>query len=344
MSEGEAKCGLCHIIHDGLTTQIMSTLTGSTFLVAFAAALGASNLIIGLLAAIPALSSVIQIPAIYLVEKYGKRKSITVLASALSRSFLLVIACIPFVFPLTVALPLIMVALVLNSLLSAIGGCSWNSWMHDLVPKGSLGRFFSKRMLVAAAVGVPLSLAAGYFIDYWNVMFPASTDISMNLVGYTILFVGGFLSGIIGSLLVVSRIPEPERVTAQKIPPLGELIRQPFKDVNFKNLIIFLTSWSLAVNLATPFFTIYMLNSLGFNMGVIVLLSALSQITSLGFFRIWGSLSDRLSNKSVLRVSGPLMICTFPMWALTTFHTSGAMDIRTTDSSKCIDGHRNCGR
>ena len=137
MSEGEAKCGLCHIIHDGLTTQIMSTLTGSTFLVAFAAALGASNLIIGLLAAIPALSSVIQIPAIYLVEKYGKRKSITVLASALSRSFLLVIACIPFVFPLTVTLPLIMVALVLNSLLSAIGGCSWNSWMHDLVPKRS---------------------------------------------------------------------------------------------------------------------------------------------------------------------------------------------------------------
>jgi len=55
---------------DGLTTQAIATLTGGVFLVAFALKLGASNLVIGILAAIPPLGQLIQIPAIYIVEKY----------------------------------------------------------------------------------------------------------------------------------------------------------------------------------------------------------------------------------------------------------------------------------
>ena len=51
----------------------MVTLTGGVFLVAFALKLEASNTIIGLLAAIPPLAQLIQIPAIYLVEKYRVR-------------------------------------------------------------------------------------------------------------------------------------------------------------------------------------------------------------------------------------------------------------------------------
>ena len=118
-----------------MATSVMSTLTGSVFLVAFALTLGASELVIGLLATIPYLSNVIQIPTIYLVEKYRVRRSITMLAAATSRSFLLVIAIIPFVVPFTLALPLVLIALVLNSLLASMGGCTWNSWMHDLLPK-----------------------------------------------------------------------------------------------------------------------------------------------------------------------------------------------------------------
>jgi hypothetical protein len=53
LTEEEIKKGLRSVIRDGLTTQTMVTLTGGVFLVAFALKLGASNTIIGLLAAIP---------------------------------------------------------------------------------------------------------------------------------------------------------------------------------------------------------------------------------------------------------------------------------------------------
>jgi hypothetical protein len=70
LTEEEIQKGLRSVIRDGLTTQTMVTLTGGVFLIGFARKLGASNLMIGLLAAIPPLAQLIQIPSIYLVEKY----------------------------------------------------------------------------------------------------------------------------------------------------------------------------------------------------------------------------------------------------------------------------------
>ncbi|MCK4736447.1 MAG: hypothetical protein KAT65_28595 [Methanophagales archaeon] len=69
LTEEEIQKGLRSVIKDGLATQTMVTQTGGVFLVAFALKLGASDTIIGLLAAIPPLAQLIQIPAIYLVEK-----------------------------------------------------------------------------------------------------------------------------------------------------------------------------------------------------------------------------------------------------------------------------------
>jgi MFS family permease len=316
LTDKEIAKGLRNVIRDGLASSVMSTLTGSVFLVAFALTLGASELVIGLLATIPYLSNVIQIPTIYLVEKYRVRKSITMMAAAASRAFLLVIAVIPFVVPFTLALPLVLIALVLNSILASIGGCSWNSWMHDLLPVSELGRFFAKRMLLSTAISIPLALAAGFFITWWKVTFPA-----MELVGYSILFLGGFVAGLIGVMFIHS-IPEPTMDGCGRMPHLKELVRKPFNDRNFKNLIIFLTSWNFAVNLALPFLTVYMLTTLGLSTSTVVVFSVISQISSLAFFRIWGQLSDRYSNKSVLRISGPIMIGCFLIWASTVLFQS----------------------
>ena len=52
LSEDQVQSALKNIIKDGVASQAMGILTGGAFLVAFAVKLGASNLVIGLLAAI----------------------------------------------------------------------------------------------------------------------------------------------------------------------------------------------------------------------------------------------------------------------------------------------------
>lgn len=81
---------------------------------------------------------------------------------------------------------------------------------------------------------------------------------------------------------------------------------------------MFLGSWNFAVNLAAPFFTVYMLKRLELDMSFIIAFAVLSQLTSFAFLRIWGRFSDRFSNKSVLRVSGPLFMLCILAWTFTT--------------------------
>ena len=96
LTDEEVARGLKLVIGDGLATQAMVTLTGGIFLVAFALQLGASNTIIGLLAAIPPLAELLQIPAVYVVDRVQKRRLVVVVASLAARLLWIPIILIPF--------------------------------------------------------------------------------------------------------------------------------------------------------------------------------------------------------------------------------------------------------
>jgi MFS family permease len=184
--------------------------------------------------------------------------------------------------------------------------------MRDLVPQDRLGSFFSKRMRLAISLGIPLSIAAGFFVDIWQKQFS-----NYQLYSYSILFFLGFVAGMIG-VRFISTIPEPRMVTVEEKPKLLRLLTKPFKDENFKNLILFLGSWNFAINLAAPFFTVYMLRRLELSMTYVIALMVLSQIMNVLFLRAWGRFVDHFSNKSVLAVSGPLFMICILAWSFTT--------------------------
>ena len=310
----ELDRGLRSVIYDGMCTQAMGVLTGGAFLVAFALHLGASNFHIGLLAGIPFLAQFLQIPAVYLVEKVRYRRGIAIIFSGASRLFWLVIAAIPLLFlsHLGAGLPVLIVALVLYAGLGAVSGTSWNSWMRDLVPERLLGGFFSKRLMLSTGLGMVLTLIAGYFVDFWGGRFPENQPYA-----YSILFAAGCLIGMLG-LYFLFRTPEPKMEMHGETPPLRELLLRPLKDINFRRLLLFSVPWSFAINLAAPFFTVYLLVRLEYSLSSVVLLSVLSQVTNMFFVRIWGKLSDRFSNKSVLLVGGPLFLLCILAWPFTT--------------------------
>ena len=312
LSESQVRSALKNIIRDGVASQAMGILTGGAFLVAFAVKLGASNLVIGLLAAIGPLSQLLQLPSIFFVEKIRNRRLITVVAAALSRLCWLVIALSPFLFPAKIAIAVLLILLVLVSAFGAVGGCSWNSWMRDLIPENIMGSFFSKRMRVATGVGVALSIVAAVYLDFWKRYFA-----DQELAGYSVLFLAGFAAGVTG-LFFLAKTPEirmPQFAEKQKIL---QLLSQPFRDENFRKLIAFMCSWNFAVNLAGPFFMVYMLKRLGLSMSLIIGLSIVSQVMNFLFLRIWGRYTDRFSNKSVLAISGPLFILSILAWTFTT--------------------------
>ena len=71
IDEQQVHTGLRMLVCDGACSQAMGAFTGGAVLVAFAVLLGASNLVIGLLAAVGPLTQILQIPTVLLVDRTG---------------------------------------------------------------------------------------------------------------------------------------------------------------------------------------------------------------------------------------------------------------------------------
>lgn len=289
---------LRYLTLDGLASQIVVTLTG-VFFIAFVIKLGASNLYIGAIAAIPPLAQLFQLPAIYIVHTVKDRRKISVYCSLASRSFW-------FIAPFAPMLPhshaILLSGLAISSLFSAVSNCAWNSWVRDLVPESIHGSYFSHRLAIATAGGLAASIAGAIF-----------TDTMENSVWAYSALLG--VAGVIGYVGVyfLSRVPN---VYADEHFSMRALV-EPYRDKNFRNLIYFSILWNLAMNLVAPFFTVYMLADLRISMSIVVALSALSQLMNIIFFTAWGKIADVSGNKPVLAASCPLYAVSLILWIFT---------------------------
>ncbi len=308
LTEEETRRALNQMVKQGIAAQVRLTLTESVFLVAFALLLGASNTVIGVLAAVPAITQLLQIPAVYILDKIGVRKKINLLTQLGNRVGVLLMASVPFIATGAVGIGLLVIAVASQSLFTALGSPGWNSWLRDLVPQDRLGRFFSRRMALSGAVAVAASILGGFFIGYWTDQFPIQPE-----MGYSILFVFAFLAGLVATYYT-STTPEPRIATRPEKKRFSEIVSEPFQDANFRNLIWFSLVWSFSTALVSPFFPVYLINTFAFPMPIVAMLSALTQLVSIIFFGFWGKYSDRFSNKSVMRVTVPIfMVGTF-LW------------------------------
>ena len=312
VSDERLEQGLRWLLRNGIGGQAMETLSTGALLVAYALQLGASNLTIGLLAALPHLAQFAQLPGVWLVERLRRRRFIAVIVGAASRPMYLGMAAAAFLASEQAALWLLAVAFALRYALGGLLACAWNAWMRDLVPEGRMGRYFGQRLMVMTAAGALLSLAAAGFVDLWRFLQPAPEKYA-----YAVLLLGAFVAGSI-SVWCMTKMPEPRMLAPEAREPLLRQLAGPLKDDNFRRLMWFLAAWNFAVNLAAPFFAVHMLQRLGLDVTLVILLTILSQAANVLVMRQWGQIADRMSNKAVLAVCSPLFVACIFAWIFTT--------------------------
>jgi MFS family permease len=274
-----------------------SAFSGGVILVAFALGLGATPVQVGLLAAIPFLAQALQLPATVLIERVRQRRLIAVLTITAARAALLLLAALPLLPDKTTALTLLIALQVGIASLNAVGGCAINSWLHQLIPGERLGGFFSRRLFSGTTLACLGTLAAGWLVER------APPD--QPLRAYAAAFVLAALAGFASSYYM-ARAPEPMMDRGGPPAPMGERLWRPFRDRNFRHLLVFLASWTVASNIAAPFLTVYLIEQRGYPVGTVTSLWVTSQLANALTLYLWGRLSDRLSNKGVLAVALPV--------------------------------------
>ena len=306
--------GRLWLMRNGIPSQAMDTLAAGPFLAACAISLGASNLLIGFVAAVPHLVQLIQMVGVYLVERYHARRLTAVIAASLARVMYLPMIAAMFVPSAETALGLLLIGVTLRYLFGAVTTAAWNAWIPDLVPVERRSEFFARRLRIMALVGTVLSLAAAALVDGWSAWMPERGE----RYAYAVMFAAAFGSGLY-SVYCMTKMPDPA-VRGKRTPfaPLS-LFSKSFGHTNFRRLMLFLGTWNFATNLAAPFFMVYMLRRLGLELSLVTIFMILGHFAHVMVIRTWGHIADRYSNKSVLAVCGPLFVACIFAWTFTTF-------------------------
>lgn len=303
------------LVKDAAWASLVGALYGGVILVGFALELGATPFIIGLLAAIPFLAQVAQLPAIALVERLRQRRKIAVISISVSRLIILGLAVIPYFGDPPKQLAALILAQLAITLFGSVSGCSFNSWLHQLLANEPLGDLFSRRLFWSTVLASLGALIAGQLVQHW--------PFGQRLQAYSVAFALAGAAGFVSTHYLAS-VPEPAMPPAAGRLPVLAMMRSPFRDANFRRVIIFMAAWNVASNIAAPFITVYLLGQMGYALGTVVTLWIASQIANALTLYLWGRLSDRLSNKAILAVALPAYfgsLIALPFTAIPVMHS-----------------------
>jgi MFS family permease len=290
------------LVRDSAWSSVCGALFGGVVLAGYAIQVGAGPLTIGLLAAIPYIAQALQLPATVVVERLRRRKRLTVPLLTSARTIILVLALLPLWPTGPATIPLLVLGKFGICALSAVAACAMNSWMHQLLAGRPLGSFFARRLVAGTVLGCVFTLFAGWLLEHPPHGRPE--------LAYAIAFAGSGLAGL-ASCWYIGRCPEPAMTRAGPAVSVRAKLAAPFRDRNFRRLLVMLGAWNFSSNFAAPFLTVYLIQQLGFGMGTVTALWVVNQIANALTLYAWGRVSDRLSNKAILSVALPVFfICT----------------------------------
>jgi MFS family permease len=290
---------------------IMMNLVTGVLLVKVALELGASSFEIGILAAFPFITQLAQIPSIYLVGKVRKRKLVTLMGSVTYRLALFGLIFVPWLENKELSLMCLIGLVFMQNLGGGFSTGPWNGWMRDLIPQRLLGRVFGKRMNWYTLTGTIAAIIAAIVLDIMT-----GKDGAYTMPTISAFFTIAFIMSLISFSYLVRMKEAPIRMLPEH--SMWQEFLAPLKDPNFRRLITFLLAILFAMNLAVPFFPVYMLDTLQLPVSYVTGLWALGQLMQVPFFTFWGNIADRFSHTTSLASCLPFFVLGLLLWPLTT--------------------------
>ncbi|MCX8132290.1 MAG: MFS transporter [Clostridia bacterium] len=290
-------------IFENVTATGIFTLTSGAFLAGYAEYLGANDQFNGIIAAVPALSGVIQVISPMIFEKLARRKF---LISLFCIIFRLLLGTMVFI-PLLVESKLMRLSLLFGMYLAAYLMVSFispaaSNWLINLTPESMRGRYFGRKDSYVLALTTVISLFMGKILDIYKNNGDTYTGFILVFVFVIILAVTNFT--------IISSIKEPA-VSVNRVPlNIKSVLTVPLKDTKFRKIVMLFVLWNVGLQVGGPFFGVYLVTGLKLKYTYIMIMSMLQAITSVILVRYWGKLADKRSWTFTTKMSiGILAVC-----------------------------------
>ncbi len=289
-------------VREAASTSAVSGIADS-YIGPFAIELGASNLQIGFLTSV--MNFFAPLSQLFTLKKLNEgmsKKSIVMFSLFIHFILLIPILLIPFLFKENRVM-ILMILFVLYSIFAYLFSPAWALWMGDLVPDRVRGEFFAKRNKVAGIVTLITTLVAGLVLNHYtdNIFY-----------GYMLIFGAAVFFGFI-SLVFLAQQYEPKYGSSRKRFDFRDVFTS-IEDKNYKRFVLYISLLRVAVNIAAPFFAVYMLRDLQFSYMQFSLVTVFSSLAGFLTFTHWGKSIDKFGNVYVIRATGFLVALSPILW------------------------------
>ncbi len=282
----------------------------ATYLSIYILALGATGAQIGLLSSLSGLmAAVVMIPGAWLVERVGRRKDITVWSGGgLARLCLLLLALLPLGVTGNTLIYLAIGLSICRDSFSNLAYPAWMSLVGDIVPLEGRGRYFGSRNFVMGVAGMATTIVAGELIT--RIGSPA---------GYQVALGVAFSVGMISTYSFFRiRDPHPQPIRKEQVTPgekvsLPAMLHEMFRQPGFLALSFTAVLWNFSLNLAGPFFNVFMVRELHVTPTLIGINSVVTTIAGMLAQLAAGRYADRIGSRRLQLFSG-LFIPILPLY------------------------------
>jgi MFS family permease len=300
----KVRRSLGYSIYDGMAWAAMTGLT-QDLIIPFALALKATVSQVALLSGIPGLiSALAQLKTPGLLHKLGSRKRLILLAVFLQAVMWMPILAIPYLISSHQAWWLIAL-FTLCTLCGTLGSPAWGSLMSELVPSRVRGRYFGFRSQILGLTTLTFAIIAGAVLNFFS---------GKAVLGFSLLFGGAMIARFI-SWHFLKKMYEPPLIAERESFKLTAFFTEA-KSSNLRRYMFFAAAMNFAINLAAPFFAVYMLRDLGFSYFTYIVVTASSVLANSLSLTFWGKRADRFGNRSVLVVTSCLIPLVPLLWVV----------------------------
>ncbi|WP_375494742.1 MFS transporter, partial [uncultured Nostoc sp.] len=331
---------------DSVLASVYSLGTSGILLSNLLVELGASPVVFGMLSSIPMLVNLIQPLGAYLSERSTSRFQYSLRTHGIGRLLwlVLVIGIVSINWGVIDTQQLVILTLLIvlfSNLLGGLGTASWLSWVAMIVPRRLRGRYFGTRNSAANLTNLICVPMAGLVVSHWY---------GGSLQGYGVVLLVSIVFGIMGlgcQYFQVDINPQSQNTYYDKSPqtseiqsdttkdessevaqstdllllpsssihlPQDQLTNSIWKNSNFLIFLLYFSFWNLAVNLSSPFFNLYMLDTLDLDVSYVTVYNSLQAGATLLMLILWGKLADKIGNRPILICVGILVGVTPLLW------------------------------
>jgi len=287
------------------------SMTTGAALTRYAKSLHVTEFGFGVLAAIPFFAAFAQLPASFLMERYGHRKRIFLTANLIHRGLWLVIAVIPWLLPEGRRPSGLITLMLVSALASNITAPSWYSWLSDLLPSRIRGRYLSRRTQAGQIVSLFMTIIVGLALD-WS---EGVSGLALSRMVSLILAVAAVF-GLI-DIIFFMRIPDSGGHVKNEQFGVRSMFMEPLRNRSFRYYLGFTSAMTVSVAVVGQFCWLYVFDVVGMsNMQANMMLVTYPMIAALFSVPFWGRMIDRLGRKPVAMIATACVIHGGAIWVL----------------------------